>query len=56
MRVDSINITNFKSKKITPLKDLRRLSHNPKFTSTKIIKTYSQYLKECRLDLKSRKK
>ena len=56
MRVNSVNITSFKSNKSTTFKDLWCLSHDPKFTSVKSIKTYSQYLKEYGLDLKSKKK
>ncbi len=56
MRVESINNTNFTSRKITTCKDLWRLSHDPQFTNIKPIKNYTQYLREYGLDLKSRKK
>ena len=56
MRIDSVNITSFTSNKQTLLKDMWKLSHDPKFTNAKPIKTYSQYLKEYGLDLKTRKK
>ena len=56
MRIDSVNITSFTSTKSTTFKDLWRLGHDPKFTNIKPIKTYSQYLREYGLDLKSRKK
>ena len=56
MRVNSVNITSFKSNKSTTFKDLWQLSHDSKFTNVKPIKTYSQYLKEYGLDLKSKKK
>ena len=56
MRVEPVNIISFKSNKATSFKDLWRLSHDTRFTIIKPIKTYSQYLKEYGLDLKSRKK
>ncbi len=56
MRVNSVSTTIFTSNKQTTLKDLWRLSHDPKFTNIKPIKTYSQYLREYGLDLKSIKK
>ena len=56
MRVDSINNIKFTSSKSTTFKDMWRLSHDPKFTNIKPIKTYSQYLREYGLDLKSIKK
>ena len=56
MQVTKIDNTIFTSKKITTFKDLWRLGHDPRFTNIKPIKNYSQYLKEYKLDLKSRKK
>ena len=55
MRICEIGSTTFTSNKITTFKDLWRLSHDPKFTDVKPIKTYAQYLKEYGLDLKTRK-
>ena len=56
MRVDSIDYTKFASRKTSTFKDMWRLSHDPKFTNIKPIKTYSQYLREYGLNLKSKKK
>ncbi len=56
MRIEKISNTTFASNKITTIKDLWRLSHDPKFTNIKPVKTYSQYLREYGLDLKSKKK
>jgi len=55
MKVRAINNTSFTSTKTTTFKDLWRLSHDPRFTSIKPIKTYAQYLKAYGLDLKASK-
>ena len=56
MKIGAVSNTTFTSQKITTIKDLWKLSHDPKFTNIKPIKTYAQYMKAYGLDLKTRKK
>ncbi len=55
MQVARIDNTIFTSKKITTFNALWRLTHDPKFTNIKPVKTYGQYLKTYGLDIKAKK-